>query len=273
MNTESSPSLQASLFPGAQEEVVFYEQPLSERIRAFLRLEHLFGQVLHHIAGETEWNSRGALSGLIEINDLLARFDLKAELIKELERHSQVLSGLKQNPKVDPARLRDTLSTVNELLGRLRSNQCQPAQCLRKDELVYAVKQRLPIPGGTCNFDLPAYHHWLSRPAAVRIQQLKNWISDLEIIRVGVERALGMVRNSAHPQFVVAGAGFYQQPVEPNVLCQLVRVGIAADLDVFPEISGGKHRFTIRFLEQRDTGQRPTQTAKDIEFELQCCNL
>jgi cell division protein ZapD len=107
----------------------------------------------------------------------------------------------------------------------------------------------------------------------VRIQQLKNWISDLDIIRVGVGRALGMVRDSAHPQYVVAGAGFYQQPVEPNVLCQLVRVGISADLDVFPEISGGKHRFTIRFLEQRDTGQRPTQTAKDIEFELQCCNL
>jgi cell division protein ZapD len=273
MNTEPSPSLQASLFPGAQEEIVFYEQPLSERIRAFLRLEHLFGQVLHHIAGETEWNSRAALSGLIEINDLLARFDLKAELIKELERHSQVLSGLKLNPKVDPERLQDTLCTVNELLSRLRSNQCQPAQSLRKDELVYAVKQRLPIPGGTCNFDLPAYHHWLSRPASIRIQQLKNWISDLEIIRSGVQRALGMVRESAHPLFVVANAGFYQQPVEPNVLCQLVRVGIAAELDVFPEISGGKHRFTIRFLEQRDTGQRPSQTTRNIDFELQCCNL
>jgi cell division protein ZapD len=68
-------------------------------------------------------------------------------------------------------------------------------------------------------------------------------------------------------------AGFYQQPVDPNAVCQLVRVILPSELSVFPEISGGKHRFTIRFLEQATTAGRPAQTDQDIQFELQCCNL
>jgi cell division protein ZapD len=159
------------------------------------------------------------------------------------------------------------------LLKTLRSNSCQPAQTIRKDELVYSVKQRLPIPGGTCSFDLPAYHYWLSRPAPRRIEHLHAWLADLEVIRSGVGLALGMTRESAHPVFVTAAAGFYQQPVESNVTCPLVRVGVSANANVFPEISGGKHRFTIRFLEQPNTSARPVQTTQDIPFELQCCNL
>ena len=31
-------------------------------------------------------------------------------------------------------------------------------QTMRQDELVTAIRQRITIPGGTCNFDLPGYH-------------------------------------------------------------------------------------------------------------------
>lgn len=272
MTDSTQVNRQSSLFP-AMEEVTIYEQPLNERVRALLRLEHLFDLICHNINGASEWESRTAMAGLIEVNDLLSRFDLKAEIIKELERHAAVLLALQQNPGVDPMRLKDALDNINDLLTTLRSSSCQPAQVLRKDELVYAIKQRLPIPGGTCNFDLPAYHHWLTRPAQARVEHLHYWFNDMRVIKEGVELALSMVRDSAHPTVVVAAGGFYQQPVDPNVVCQLVRVVLPADLPVFPEISGGKHRFTIRFLEQHNTAGRPAQTDQDVQFELQCCNL
>jgi cell division protein ZapD len=264
---------QTALFPAEQAAPVYYEQPLSERVRAFLRLEYLFALVHHSIDGDSEWSSRTSLAGLIEINDLLSRFDLRAELVKELDRNAQVMNGLRQNPAVDARRLDETLQVVTDLLSKLRSTQCQPAQTIRRDELVNTVKQRLPIPGGTCNFDVPAYHYWLSRPAATRRLHLHRWLQDLSIIHQGVNQALGMIRDSALPRNVRAVAGFYQQPVDPNVICQLVRVGVPAELGVFPEISGGKHRFTIRFLEQPDTAQRPNQSTANIDFDLQCCNL
>jgi cell division protein ZapD len=264
---------QAALFQSERDAPVFYEQPLSERIRAFLRLEYLFALVNHNIDSDSEWSSRTSLAGLIEINDLLSRFDLRAELIKELERNSQVMNNLRRNPQVDTNLLNNTIDSVGDLLTKLRSTECQPALSLRKDELVYAVKQRLPIPGGTCNFDVPAYHFWLTRPAATRVAHLRRWIYDLNIIHAGVEHVLRMIRDSVLPTLVRATAGFYQQPVDPSVSCQLVRVALAPELNVFPEISGGKHRFTIRFLEQPNTAIRPVQSTANIDFELQCCNL
>ena len=55
--------------------------------------------------------------------------------------------------------------------------------------------------------------------------------------------------------------------------CQLVRVMLPRDSDLFPEISGGKHRFTVRFLHQPDFTARPQQTAADVEFAMQCCGI
>ena len=42
-------------------------------------------------------------------------------------------------------------------------------------------------------------------------------------------------------------------------------------IDLYPEISGGQHRFTVRFLRWSGTGQRARQTDEDIEFLLALC--
>ena len=39
----------------------------------------------------------------------------------------------------------------------------------------------------------------------------------------------------------------------------------------FPEISAGRHRFTVRFMRQRLAEERPTQVTDDVSFRLTCC--
>ena len=73
---------------------ITYEQPLNERVRTFLRLEHLFDKEDHFLAQTSEWDSRASLSLLLDIIDMLARSDVKTELIKEMERHAVTLSNL-----------------------------------------------------------------------------------------------------------------------------------------------------------------------------------
>ena len=107
--------IQRALFPDANK--VVYEQPLSERIRSFLRLEYLFELVGSTVNIQSEWGSRNALAAMIDVSDLLARTDLKAELIKELDRLSSVLTGLQENPSVDETRLQTTISGINNLLS------------------------------------------------------------------------------------------------------------------------------------------------------------
>jgi cell division protein ZapD len=135
------------------------------------------------------------------------------------------------------------------------------------------VKQRIAIPGGACNFDLPAFHRWLSIPSQERAAHFEHWLSDLNIVNSSVAQVLELMRQSSTPRQVSAENGLYQQQLEPASQCQLIRLSLNDTLDTFPEISGGKHRFVIRFFRQPDTAARPTQVQESISFELQCCGF
>lgn len=252
---------------------IIYEQPLSERIRSFLRLDFLFRLTDHCLDGTTEWDSRATIDCLLDINDLLGRTDIKNELIKELEKDSSTLRTLKQNPGVDLERLEMILGNIQKYLESLRDQAYQPGQSLKQDELITSIRQRNAILGGSCNFDLPGYHQWLSRPLSFQKQSLLNWREDLEIIKQSTYLALNLLRNSNSPSNEIARNGFFQRPLEPNSNCQLIRIILPAGSNYFPETSAGKHRFSIRFMEQADTLNRPVQVDADIDFKLQCCGL
>jgi len=138
---------------------------------------------------------------------------------------------------------------------------------------VTSFKQRISIPGGTCNFDLPRLHYWLNQPAIKRKQDLSKWFCDLAPIKKSTYLTLDMIRNSTNPTRETAESGFYQKPIESNLSCQLIRVFLPSTSLYYPEISGGKHRFTIRFMEEIATDTRPVQTRNDVDFELHCCIL
>ena len=252
---------------------IIYEQPLNERIRNFLRLEHLFDLIKYRSEDNSFWDCRIILESLLEINELLTRSDLKSELIKELERHASMLNSLLHNPAVDQNRLNQIHNDITKLLEVLRDKSYQPGTRLKQDELVTSFKQRISISGGTCSFDLPRFHHWLNQPAHKRNQNINDWQQDLQSIREASYLVLNMIRNSTTPDRKNADSGFYQQAIESNLSCQLIRVLLPSASRYYPEISGGKHRFTIRFMEDSDTESRTVQTMNDVEFELHCCIL
>ena len=251
---------------------VIYEHPLNERIRNLLRLEFLFRQMKHQMAGTTPWDSRAAIAALLEVLTLLSRSDLKGELIKELERSTATLAPLAGRSGVDDEQLGNILHWLERLHKALHAADGQLGQALRDDEFLSAVRQRSTIPGGTCDFDLPGYHHWLHRGAEERHQQQEAWLVKLEPVRKSVELLLKLIRGSADPVPQVAEAGFYPCALEQNVPYQLVRVLLPGECPFFPEISGGKHRFTIRFM-VASTSRRPVQTGEDVEFRLIQCAL
>jgi cell division protein ZapD len=51
----------------------------------------------------------------------------------------------------------------------------------------------------------------------------------------------------------------------------LIRVLLPHDTKIYPEISGGQHRFTIRFLSWGGVDSRAAQTASDVRFLLALC--
>jgi len=258
----------------ASSALTIYEQPLTERLRTLLRIEFLLAQFDAGRRGEDEWHSRLAISALTDLIAVLsARSDLRSEFIKELERQISVLQPLEHIQNIDHDKLRQLLEQARKLAESLRSPLALPTKELKADELLAAVAQRSGIPGGTCSFDLPAFEHWLRLPYTKRAESFTRWSERIALLQSACGFILSVLRDSAHPRNCVAEGGHFQQPLERQSNCQLIRVALPAEAGCYPEISGSKHFITIRFLGMEDPRERPVTVDADVEFELSLCSM
>lgn len=247
-----------------------FEHPLNERIRTFLRLEHLFGKVVHFIPEEDPWASRAAIEGLLDILAITARADIKTELLKELDRNSNTLNRVRRQPGVDLDTLGQILDDLQRAASSLHALNGQIGQPLREDELLKSIAKRSSIPGGTCSFDLPQYHHFVTQQPDARQQRLSDWVNILEPVSNAIALTLSLARTSAAPRQVTAADGFFQEALDTQAPAQLVQVTLSDNAHLFPEISGHKNRFSIRFMNTADTA-RPAPWREDTPFILTCC--
>ncbi|MFP5380750.1 MAG: cell division protein ZapD [Gammaproteobacteria bacterium] len=251
--------------------MIHYEYPLSERIRTLLRLEDLFDRFDAFAGSAAPPAHHAALLTLFEIAEVAARADLKSDLLQELDRQKAVLTALRGNPHVEANTLEQVLTAIDSAHQGIHRLPGKVGQHLRDDDWLMAIKQRATIPGGMCEFDLPAYHHWLHRPAGERGQQLLDWLRPFGPIRAAVGIVLGLLRDSGQPEIQHAVNGSYQRMLESrNPL--LIRVALADDLPCVPEISANKYALNIRFV-QAAPGQTRTCTEQSIDFELTFCTL
>jgi cell division protein ZapD len=216
------------------------------------------------------WSNRAAVDGLLSIISIFSRADLKTEILKELERHVSNLERIRQQPGVNMQALGLVLDDLEQAIHQVYRLDGQIARNLRSNEFLTAIMQRSSIPGGGCNFDLPQYHRWLNQPHEVRQDQMSEWMHELHPVREAVVLLLNLVRGSNLPSNETAQQGFFQKTLEPSSPAQMIRVGLPRHTNTFTEISGNKHRFSIRFLETVDTG-KPTQSKQDIPFQLTTC--
>lgn len=249
-------------------DIICYEQPLNEQIRACLRLEYLFNEAMYNLRGASPWSTRNTLSAIADILNILERPDLKTKLAKELGRHLTNLKRFEHAEHIDQKKLVPLLHELEDLIDTLHATSGRIGQELRENDFLNTIRQRLTTPGGTCDFDTPSYYLWLHMPAAERIAQLSQWLSSFDVIRSIVTLLLRLVRQSAVPQSKIAVKGFFQAPLDPQSPCQLIRVQLPTQPALYPEISVGRHGISIRFIELVTTGNRGTQTNETVTFEL-----
>lgn len=253
-------------------EPVIYEQPLNERMRTYIRLEHLFKQAAYTLRGYSVWDSRATLHTLVDIIDILSRSDFKADLLKELERQQNALAPLASRPGVDVEHLTKVLAELRSAQEILRVITTQLGQSIREDDLFSTLKQRYTVAGGDCGMDLPVYHLWLQQSPEQRIEFLENWFKTLDCVNTPIGLMLGIIRESGDFHTQLAPQGFYQQTLDANLPFQIIRVALDKAVPYFAEISAGKHRMTIRFLKPH-AGRRPVQMEDTVEFKISCCAL
>ncbi|HEX6996731.1 MAG TPA: cell division protein ZapD [Gammaproteobacteria bacterium] len=255
----------------AEARVLKFEQPLNERMRTFLRVEFLYDQMLYHAEDPTDYGSRAAVAALLELVTILGRGDVRSDALKELDRHGENLARYRSQPGVDPVRLAGLMTKVEQLRKRLQEAGSQLLNPLKECDFLTTVRHRSAIPGGTCMFDVPDYGYWLHLPAEVRGQHLREWANHVKPLCEAVSEVLWLTREGTEPVERVAAGGLYHHNLGRDEQANLVRVLLPANAGIFPEVSAGQHRFTVRFVRWRGVETRPVQVTEDVRFLLSLC--
>ena len=237
-----------------------------------MRLEDLFARVGYFAAQDAAPDHHAALLALFEITDVAARADLKTDILQELERQKQLMAALRNNPAIDSQVLESLLADIERASGALLGQAGKAGTHLRENEWLMTIKQRTAIPGGVCEFDLPAYHYWLNSDPAARQNDLKAWLEPFLPIHDGLAIILRLLRDNGRASRQTAYRGVFQLMLTTSKVAQLLRLTVDNDVACVPEISANKYALNIRFIGVSGM-DRGTVFDRDVAFELMFCNL
>jgi cell division protein ZapD len=255
---------------------IVFEQPINELVRACLRLEHLLITINTALRGESVYDTRAAISALIDILTLTDRPDLRGKFIKELMRQRTSFQRFIHQEQIDQTKLASTLQELDKYINLLQNNSGKFGSRLRDIEFLNNIRQHLMTSGGGLSFDTPAFYYWLSHPVKVRHAHFIEWLAELEDLFHIVQYMLRLIRQSGQPVLYTAKEGFFQKSLDPQLPCQLIIVSIPIDLGVFPEISVGRYGVGVRFYKPSNKEverERPPLCEIDISFYMSCCVL
>lgn len=250
--------------------MILFEHPLSERVRSFLRIEHLFKRFEAECSREegSLWAHHLALFTLFEIMECAARAELKLDILQELERQKQFLAAVRQ----PDARQKVLLAKLQAVTVNLQGVQQKFGQHLRENDWLMAVRQRMLVAGGTSPADFPSYYFWQQQPCSRRSADLQQWSATLLPTRDAVGVLLGILRGNISVIDCVACNGSYQSnSLAQNIHMLTIEVGIQNQ--ALPEISANKYMTHIRFLEASQEHARGRPVMHDVPFKLVMCSF
>lgn len=262
-------SPKASGYDGAA--VILYEYPFNERIRTYLRLEHLFRRISLLVPREHPFDHHFALVTLFEIMDVGARADLKSDVMKDLEKQKTALSAYRGNPAIAEGVLDQIIGQLDGCFEALNKQPGKAGQSLTDNEWLMSIRSRIGIPGGTCEFDLPGYYAWQQLDPARRQADLAGWASTLGSLAESIHMLLKLLRDSGVSQKVMATNGSLQQTLPPGRTFQLLRLRIDPELNLVPEISGNRLMVSVRLM-KHEPAERLHASSESVPFELALCS-
>ena len=251
--------------------MILYEYPFNERIRTYLRLEHLFRRLGELVPRERPLDHHYALATIFEVMDVAARADLKSDVMKDLDKQKSVLNGYRGNPAIAEAVLDEVVAQLDGCFNALNNLPGKAGQSLTDNEWLMGIRSRIGIPGGTCEFDLPGYYAWQQLDAGTRQADLARWARPLGPLAESVHLLLKLLRDSGAAQKVIAVDGHFQQNLPQGRTFQLLRLRIDPAQRLVPEISGNRLMVSVRLLHQEGT-DKLVPSSESAAFELTLCS-
>lgn len=252
--------------------MILYEYPFNERVRTYLRLEHLFARLGSLLARDDALDHHFAFVTIFEIIEVAARSELKSDVLKDLEKHKQHMLTFRSNAGIAQDVLESVITQIEAAFAAVNGQTGKAGAALNDNEWMTSVRSRIAIPAGTCEFDLPAYFHWQHHSPARRREDLMRWASPLWPLAQAINLLLKLLRDTGSAQKVIAVGGQFQQHLPQGRSFQLLRLRIDEQLDLVPEISGNRLIVSVRLLRPASDDKLPVAATEDAGFELTLCS-
>lgn len=250
--------------------MILYEYPFNERIRTYLRLEQLFRRLSELVLRSDALDHHFAIQTIFEVMDVASRADMKSDVLKDIDRQKLQLNSYRGNPAISEQALDAVIQQLDDCFAQLNQRSGKTGQSLTENDWLMSIRSRIGIPGGTCEFDLPAYFHWQHHPVEQRQADLQSWVAPLAPLAASIGLLMTMLRDSGSAQKVVAPNGQFQQNLPQGRTFQLLRLQIDPSTGLIPEISGNRLMLSVRLMRQGDDARlHPAQ--EDAAFELTLC--
>jgi cell division protein ZapD len=201
--------------------------------------------------------------------EVASRSELKSEILKDIERHKQQLNAYRGNPSISEKALDLIIEQLDMRFEALNSMVGKMGSALSESDFLNSVRSRTAIPGGTCEFDLPAYHAWQHQDSGERRADIQRWAHVFQPMNASVNLLLSLMRDTGTTQKMMAMGGQFQQSLAQGRF-MLMRVAIDPSLRFIPEISGNRLMIWVRMMRQDGDG-RLQHSTDDVPFEMALC--
>lgn len=250
-------------------QVTIYEEPVQEKIRKFLKIEYLFDRIFYFKSKEDRMDNYNALLALSQLYEILARSDIKSELIREIETHNTYFNKIKKMAEIhaDQSKLNSVLEKQDLLLKLIYNVESNYLDYIEDDALCKTI-----IKNCFSTLQPSSIEFWLTRDIVLRETQIDLWLEPLLFIKKSVDFILEIIRKSATFNDKLAEKGFFIEKLDPKKNILLVRVTLTSDLYYYPQISVGKQRLNIMFM-SKDDKNNLVRYQDDVPFILTTCTL
>ncbi|MGV6858839.1 MAG: cell division protein ZapD [bacterium] len=243
---------------------ILYTFPMNKSVRLFMRYQHLMERFNTSRLENSEEAASTALLTLIELYELTSRGDLKADLLREVERIHIGQGKAGQEAELEPG-IFEELKAISEVIADLRG---QLGAHLKNHDFINAIRQKHVIPGGLNAFDLPVFQYWMHRPFEDRNERLEKWALPYLQFGEAVSRYMSVIYSHQVESDETAEHGFFAKTLDTRRNYHLLTIKLPDDSEAYPEPSLGRHRITLRFMRSDALAESSTQLQSPVSFTL-----
>ena len=251
------------------DDLLLYEFPCNEKIRFYLRFEALVKRFDWYCAQDSAITHQAAIGVLFDLSDVAARSDLRNDLVQELMRERRQLEAERRAEGADGEAIGARITALAAAAQQVSQVVGRSGQNIRDNEWLQLIRNRQQLPGGTCEFDMPLLHFWLSRPVEERRAELEKLAESFVPTYRAVTLILSHLRTNSSVSEAHAENGMLQMSVAGRNWSR-ARIWMPPESTLIPEVSANKYMLWIRFS-RPDERRRLHVVHEPIRFRLGLC--